>query len=79
MGLPFRPVEAAKLCRLGALADAPNRGGRFVSPGPWACGNYTGDVFAVPRDRYFLALLDEVAQMAELVFASKAPTTFTEL
>ena len=40
---------------------------------------FSGDVFAVSCDRDFLPPLDEVEQLAELVFASKAPTTFMGL
>ena len=39
----------------------------LLPPGPRPSGNNPGDVFAVTRDGDFLALLDEVEQMAELV------------
>ena len=39
----------------------------LIPPPPRPSGNKSGDVFAAPRDCYFLALLDEIEQMAELV------------
>jgi hypothetical protein len=76
IGFPFGPVEVTEFQLLGTVTDALDRGAEFFPVDMPIRGNDARDFLAVTGDDQFLTVLDDIEQLAKLIFCLEGAEGF---